>query len=315
MMLVKLLPGAGRGQVLEHLIEFRRAAGDLQSGVADRSAVGWLFGYLAWAGSAARVLANVISSSDVDRLVLTRRYEVLVGAGVGLAQMAGGSNPGERALNDLVSIELGERVSAFDAAIDALKGQIKRWDQASRYVVLDTCVYLEHIHQIEKIDFASLLGAPDQPIKVLVPMQVIDELDGAKRFADDRRGRATVALAVINRVVRGDGVLHTGAPSAIAPATTGSLPGQVTLEVLSEPLDHVRLANADAEIVDQTLTVKALAGRQVSLATFDSTMAFRALDVGLDDLLLPDHYRVQDLRASRKKRRPAVENTGTDKAS
>jgi len=35
----------------------------------------------------------------------------------------------QRVVNGLVSLELDERVAAFDAAVDALNGQIQRWSE------------------------------------------------------------------------------------------------------------------------------------------------------------------------------------------
>lgn len=253
-------------------------------------------------------MSRLISAADVDRLVLTRRYEMLVWSAAGLLSLAGGNNA-TRVLNDLISTELDERVAAFDAAIAALQEQITRWDRASRYAVLDTCVYLEHVNQLETLNLAAILSAREAPIRILVPMMVLDELDGAKRFSDDRRGRATVALAVIDRVVRAGGVLRERDLSAVVAGEPRPVPGEATVEVLNEAIDHVRLPIADAEIVDQALTVQAATGVPVWLLTFDTTMALRAREAGLDDRLLPDRDRVQDLRA-RKKNRANGTSTG-----
>jgi predicted ribonuclease YlaK len=165
---------------------------------------------------------------------------------------------------------------------------------------LDTNVYLEHRDGLEQLNFDSILAALEAPIRVLVPMMVIDELDSAKRLSDHRRGRATIALAVINRVVRQGGALHERDLTAVAAGGLVPVPGEVTLEVLSEPLDHQRLPNNDAEIVDRALAVQAAVGTTVTLVTFDTGMALRALEAGLNDHLLPESDRAIDQRRDKK---------------
>jgi hypothetical protein len=51
--------------------------------------------------------------------------------------------------------------------------------------------------------------------------------------------------------------------------------------MLFDPPGHVRLPIADDEIVDRALAVRALAGREVTLLTFDTGMSMRARQAGL----------------------------------
>jgi hypothetical protein len=62
--------------------------------------------------------------------------------------------------------------------------------------------------------------------------------------------------------------------------------GPVTLELLFDPPDHKRLPDPDAEIVDRALAVQNMAGRPVTMVTYDTSMGFRARQAGLKDLLL-----------------------------
>ncbi len=55
---------------------------------------------------------------------------------------------------------------------------------------------------------------------------------------------------------------------------------------MPDPPGHVRLPHADDEIVDRLAAVRALAGRQVTLVTYDTGMAFRAGLAGLEARLL-----------------------------
>lgn len=303
--LVTLLPGVDRNHALEQLRERGVQVTNLRGGgardVGDR-----LFGYLEWAGTTARVLSHVLSRADVDRLVLSRRYELLVSSAAGLMSLAGNNLP-TRVLNDLVSIELEERVAAFDAAVTALRDQITRWDRNTRYVVLDTCVYLEHRDQFDTLNLAATLHALETPIRVLLPMVVLDELDAAKRLHDHRRGRAVLALAIIDKIVRANGVLRERDQAAVAAGGPVPVPGRVTLDVLSEPPDHVRLHHPDAEIVDRAVAIQAIAGVPVTLVTFDTTIAFRAREAGLIDVKLDEADRFQGHQKTKKQNAPAAQ--------
>ena len=71
------------------------------------------------------MLGNQVSDGDLDRLVLTERYRLLL---AGLAgTMTSTEQPVQRVVNGLVSLELDERVADFEAAIKALQSQIARW--------------------------------------------------------------------------------------------------------------------------------------------------------------------------------------------
>jgi hypothetical protein len=58
---------------------------NLAGGVVGGSAYQWLLAYLDWANEAVRALRLLVSSDDIDRLVLTRRYELLLARVSGLA--------------------------------------------------------------------------------------------------------------------------------------------------------------------------------------------------------------------------------------
>ena len=62
--------------------------------------------------------------------------------------------------------------------------------------------------------------------------------------------------------------------------------GQVTMELVFDPPDHERLPDNDSEIGDRALAVQAIAGQPVTMVTYDTSMSFRARQVGLKDLLL-----------------------------
>lgn len=53
------------------------------------------------------------------------------------------------------------------------------------------------------------------------------------------------------------------------------------MELLFDPPNHQRLPDPDAEIVDRALAVQTLAGRPVTMVTYDVSMALRARYAGL----------------------------------
>lgn len=111
-MLVTPLPGTTRDHLLKTLREQHSAVFNLWSG-GSGAAHDRLTAYIEWTTNAVQHLGNQISAADLDRLVLTRGYERLL-AGVGTLT---GTDMGiQRALNGLVSLELTQRVAAFEAA-------------------------------------------------------------------------------------------------------------------------------------------------------------------------------------------------------
>jgi hypothetical protein len=66
----------------------------------------------------------------------------------------------------------------------------------------DTGVYINHEHKPRELDFAALLGVPAGVlIRVLMPVIVIDELDGLKRMKNQHvRWRAGHTLGVLDKI-------------------------------------------------------------------------------------------------------------------
>lgn len=120
-MLLNPLPGADRQGLVQALSD---AAGDARTArVGNQSEV--YMNYLNWSANAARDLSQYLPSSDIDALVLTRRYWALVGAGFsGL-------------IVPLLNAELDERVRQLDSAVQFLGEEERLW-RGGFLVVLDT---------------------------------------------------------------------------------------------------------------------------------------------------------------------------------
>jgi hypothetical protein len=80
------------------------------------------------------VLVRRIRRADVDRLVLTSRYQMLVDAAGGLLPLAG-HNPAERGTERTGGTGSGERTSEFSREITAMEEQDGTRPVSTRLVV------------------------------------------------------------------------------------------------------------------------------------------------------------------------------------
>jgi hypothetical protein len=118
----------------------------------------------------------------------------------------------------------------------------------------------------------------DKPVVVIVPVVVLDELDGLKQRGGDahRKWRASYTLAVLDDVFSGSGV-----QGLLRHAAADGTRGAVRMDILFDPPRHERLPINDDEIIDRALAAQGLAGTPVTLLTFDTSQAARARNAGL----------------------------------
>ena len=147
------------------------------------------------------MLRSQTSATDIDRLVLTKRYELLLSMIARVSPQADsqggriyssseyGIRPGSPAphpvVNELLTTELEERTAAFDEAYQALDQQIERWSRPGVFIGMDTSIYVTHPNKLEDLDIGQLVNVRED-IYVLVPMVVIEELDGLKQRGDSQ---------------------------------------------------------------------------------------------------------------------------------
>ncbi|MFJ7211072.1 PIN domain-containing protein [Amycolatopsis sp. NPDC098790] len=282
-MLVTLVPGADRANVERTLRELHTDAYNVRADAAGRAihAADRVVRYFQWAHSAARRLRGQITQADIDRLILTRPYDRLMG-------MADGGTAG--VANGLVFAELTARIDDLQVAADTLAAEINRWAATGRLIVADTNVYLDG-EKFEHIDFAKLVDERDAPLHILVPLVVVDELDNLKKSKDPHlRWRSRHTLAELDRLLVDPTRPAQFRPADFSPAQAegGGVPrGEVTLELLLDPPRHIRLPIDDDEIIDRAVAVQILAGRQVILLTYDTGMATRGRAAGLEVVKIP----------------------------
>lgn len=262
--MVNPLPGANRDNLRDTLRELRTALSNLRSPSPGWQTRDWLTAYIEWANGAAGRLRGQIALADIDRLVWTGRHQLLASK-VGMLYPDLESS----GLNHVLAAELDDRNTAFDEAYKALDRRIKLWSIPGTFVAFDTSVYIQG-NKLEEANIGAMLGlaAPDGPIRLLVPMAVVDELDSLKQGSKGHaRWRAGYTTAVLHRI------LHTD-PAKPAPLHEGDR--AVTVELLPDPPGHVRLPITDDEIIDRLVNAQVLAGRKITLVTYDTGQALRA---------------------------------------
>ena len=114
---------------------------------------------------------------------------------------------------------------------------------------------MHYPQKFDEVDYAELLeGVWEQPIHLLLPILVIDELDRLKRSGQGQtRGRAQQTLAILDKKLTDPArpkVLRAEDFTPVNEGTGGVNRGEVTMEVLFDPLGHTRLPIADDEIVE-----------------------------------------------------------------
>ncbi len=126
-------------------------------------------------------------------------------------------------------------------------------------------------------------GRRYQPVHLLVPIVVVDELDRLKNKADKpyKRWRAGYTLGVFDRLFANGIGPETLRPGDPLPQPDKPPVFEFSAEIVLDPPGHVRLPINDDELVDRTLAIQALAGRRVKLITFDTRQSTRARSAGL----------------------------------
>jgi PIN domain len=164
-------------------------------------------------------------------------------------------------LNDLL-----EEIKSVDAQLAAAEGQL---------TVIDTNVLLEH-QAPEQVRWADVIGT--MPVRLVIPLRVLDELDEKKYTARD--DRADWARRLLGRLWTALG------PVGQKPV---SLSDGVTVEVPVNPRPRRRTVDADQEVIDTCEDIRRVGG-SVVLVTADYGMCIRASALGIDVKRMPEKY-------------------------
>ena len=135
-----------------------------------------------------------------------------------------------------------------------------------------------HFLPPEQVDWKEIVGS--DPVRLFLPITVVDELDELKYTGKDRvRGKARAALANVERSV-GPG----GSPGAVREG--------VTIEVELSLSDDSRDPDSDRSIISACGELEQLAGtpNSVSLVTGDAGMRLRAAQRDVRAVAMPEKY-------------------------
>jgi hypothetical protein len=272
-MLVSIYPGANRPGVLETLRGIHSTIGNAAN-VRD-SAVARATAYLGWANESERMLRHRVSAADIDRLVLTPGYQRILTA---TGTLSGDDTATMGVLTGLLRREIEQQDELLAEAIKALEEQMARWPSNRLYAVADTTFYIEHERKLEDIDFTDLVQATwsDTVVTLIVPIIVMDELDGLKNRAPSphAKWRAAYTLAFFDRI------FTTPGAQGILQQPAADRRG-IVADIFFDPPRHERLPIADDEIIERARAAQGLTGTTVTLLTFDTSQAARARNAGL----------------------------------
>lgn len=281
-MLVTPLPWTDRSRLLEVLRQVHADA------INSRSAMNMDRAYFQWCEKALSQLKPMVSQSDLDRLVLTQAHWALLNtAMIGTPQ-----------INALRTRELDRCVADLGVAVKSLQEQIERWTTRGVFLVPDTCFFMNYPSKFNELDYWDLLGtSPTTQVHVVIPIAVIDELDGLKKSKIESRYRAGASLRIIRELFgdKPDEIQTLRGAETRSSATGGTFETEtVTAEVLFDPPGHQRVEIMDDEIVRRAASIQPYAGFPITMLTYDTNMALRARAGGLSVRLLVDEKDERD---------------------
>ncbi len=273
-------PTAGNGADLAAALEeAANAAANASGGTPDQI----VHSYLRWGSDQTRLLRNRVPPADLSRLVTTPRYWATVA-----------SPDPTIATTSAIADELTSSARALREAAEDARTAFDRWTSPDReyasLVLVDTNFWIEPGQGHAKIDWHDLIASSagpghvvvDSEIRIVVPILVIDELDGLTHKAHVRP-KAIGATKYLHSLLGG----RTSGPVTLAPEKPGR--GGVTIQLVFDPYRHERHPINDEEVIERTIALRDFLGvpaKQAFFLTYDTGAAFRAEHAGLMPRLL-----------------------------
>jgi rRNA-processing protein FCF1 len=241
-----------------------------------------LNGWRGWVGATTRSLSTSLTSAALRKHILGDNYELL--------QSLHPGTYGDQ-LKWLIDTENTHRLEDLTAQADELDHMIRRWRPTGAFhtngphelaLILDTNVLLEFGQNLERARWYHLLNLlPGKPLSLVIPIQVVEELDTQKdRGADGARKLAGMALRWLDELFPGE--YQDSELAKISDAPTG----RATFRLLVDALNRVPLPRPDADIIDRALALRPFV-EKVTIVTQDRSMRFRARAAGLDATPMP----------------------------
>jgi hypothetical protein len=278
------MPGT-RVQVRAALLEAARATSDVRGSQTNLD----LFNaYFLWAANQVRALRGMISSSDLDRLVTTRRYWAMYGRNV--ADF--GSS-----VRTTIEDEMFAREEALREEVQVFDRNDSKWGHGEALIVVpDTTVFVHHGYDFPEVEWHDVLGQRSNvEILLTVTMAAVRELDAKKLSRDNSAQGQAVRKGVHGALRRIEELFawnDAKTPFITPPKHPGGREADVVTALLIDDLDHIPAADADGEMIGRGLALLPYSGRAM-LVTFDLNQTFRARAAGLEAFRLRYDYETQ----------------------
>jgi rRNA-processing protein FCF1 len=220
-----------------------------------------------WIQNAEGQLGNFTDELRIDPLLRTRGHWAIREA-----------HPQTPWPTHLIESEIRLQKAILERVAEDLRRRIERAMGAAGHIAIVDTHLLLHFLPPEQVDWNEVIGV--EPVRLFLPITVVDELDELKYTGKDRvRGKARAALANVERAV-GPG----GSP--------GTVREGVTIEVELSLSDDPRDPDADRSIISACVELEQLAGmpNSVSLVTGDAGMRLRAAQRAVRVVAMPEKY-------------------------
>jgi rRNA-processing protein FCF1 len=195
--------------------------------------------------------------------------------------VAANMNRALRSENQALSVEIETQIRALAAVRTQLEALKKLAARPGVPVVYDTNM-LNHWRQPDHVVWRDIFRAQGEKVpltRLVIPLRVLDELDGQKYGQGDLARKAATAIRFIERALKGS---QPGMPAQVRE--------DATLEVWHDTND--RGSDTDLLIIQCAIDLSNLQpGATVRLLTGDIGMRLRAEQEGLTTMGLPEDHR------------------------
>ncbi len=229
-----------------------------------------------WSGQALLRGANILSGASRSPVLLGDQFELL--HLLSLRDQA-------PTIASLINAELQLRVETLNKSISAIESF--RRSLSDLVIVIDTSVMMNAGPRVAQIDWDDVVNAITREASFVVPIRVVEELDGLKdRGSADQKSNARHALKWLSDTL-GRETGRVPFPPGIEKSDSerGTPAGEANIRVLVDDLSRVALVDGDRDIIDRALQLKPYTERSI-LVTMDHAMTFRARALGLDAVRL-----------------------------
>jgi len=212
--------------------------------------------YIGWVSSVQRMLRHYYVSTDLTRLHTTRYWHLHDLMHV----------QGSRRIPEMVRDEAEVQCDWLKREADDLQQRADRFGEypTAMLVIVDTNIFL-HGELFDQIPWRAWLPVKE-PIQLIVPIRVIDELDSQKFRGEKPRARKALRALLQMTDER--------------PNVAASMGDGVTIETYVPSGPRQEMASGDTEILDTCEEIRTFSGRNVTVLTRDVGMDLRARNAG-----------------------------------